>query len=104
MLGTSQGKGMTGQRKIWGTLQHKVEQFYFFEKSLFDVCSEMFLGRKSNKMGPAQLLVWLYLLFREAISTVKSWKFQMFSGYTHKPNRNVVIGHVGSSGSQVYYN
>lgn len=57
MLDTSQGKGMTGQRKIWGTLQHKVEQFYFFEKSLFDVCSEMFLGRKSNKMGPAQLLV-----------------------------------------------
>lgn len=51
-------------------------------------------------MGPAQLWVWLDLLFSEAVSTVKSRKFQMFSGYAHKPNKNVVIGYVGSLGSQ----
>lgn len=60
----------------------------------------MFFGKKINKMGPAQLWVWLDLLFSEAVSTVKSRKFQMFSGYAHKPNKNVVIGYVGSPGSQ----
>lgn len=53
-------------------------------------------------MGPAQLSVWLDLLCSEAFSTAKSWKFQIFSGYTRK--QNVVIGHVGSPGSQGYYN
>lgn len=43
--------------------------------------------------------MWLDLLFSEAVGTVKSHKFQMFSGYTHKPTRNVVIVHVGSPGS-----
>jgi len=54
-----------------------------------------------NEKGSAQLLLWVDLLFSEAVDTVRSQKFQMFSEYSHKPTRNVVIGHVGSLGSSV---